>query len=78
MGIQIATTKYEASHGRKPKGYGSWGFVVMDDSCGRAVETFFTPMAMTLTEARKWATNHVREKWAAEVETGFLYLEVAP
>ncbi len=75
--VQINSHKFEVSHGRKPKGHGAWGFIVMDDSSNTEADIFFTP-AMTLADARKFAANHVREHFAAELDTGFLYLEVAP
>lgn len=75
--IEISSSKFERSHGRKPKGHGAWGFIVMDDSCDREVEIIFSP-SMPLNEAKKWAKDQVRAKYAAEIETGYLSLEVAP
>ncbi|BCH11979.1 hypothetical protein MesoLj131c_62370 [Mesorhizobium sp. 131-3-5] len=75
--IEVHTYLYERSHGRKPKGFGGWGFIVMDESCDREVEFFFTP-AMTLSDAKVWAKAHVRTNFAEQVATGYLGLEVAP
>jgi len=75
--IEIETRKYELSHGRKPKGYGYWGFIVMDGSCNREFKTFFAPPSK-LADAKKWAKVYVRAELASELETGHLYLEVAP
>lgn len=43
------TREYEASHGRKPRGRGSWAFRVDDD-----ILAVFSPMNMTYTEAKRW------------------------
>ncbi|PBB96712.1 hypothetical protein [Mesorhizobium sp. WSM3862] len=75
--IEIYTTLYERSHGRKPKGYGGWGFIIIDESCDREVETFFSP-AMSLSDAKVWASAHARANFAEQVATGYLGLEVAP
>lgn len=75
--IEIGTSTFERSHGRKPKGHGAWGFLVIDESSGCEVATFFAP-AMRLADAMKWAREHVRSEWADELATGFLSLEVAP
>jgi hypothetical protein len=32
MRIEIETTDYEFSHGRKPSGFGSWGFAYRRDA----------------------------------------------
>lgn len=75
--VYISTDAYFRSHGKEPKGRGSWGFQVMDDSCNMEVDIIWTP-SMTLTEARKFATQVVNTKFAEELATGDLYLEVAP
>ncbi|MBZ9683247.1 hypothetical protein LB531_21555 [Mesorhizobium sp. CO1-1-2] len=75
--IEIYTSRYERSHGRAPKGFGGWGFIIIDESCDQEVEFFFTP-PMTLSDAKVWAKAHVRENFAEQVATGYLGLEVAP
>jgi len=45
---KVNTSKYEASHNRKPRGTGNWYFEVN----GKVVN-FFGPYA----EAKKWATR---------------------
>jgi len=75
--IEIVTHKFESSHGRKPKGYAAWGFILMDESCNKEVETIFTP-AMTLSDAKKWVRREVQAMYPDVVETGLAYLEVAP
>jgi hypothetical protein len=75
--IEIYTAIFERSHGRKPKGFGAWGFIIIDESCDREVETFFTP-AMSLSDAKVWAKAHAGENFAEQVATGYLGLEVAP
>lgn len=75
--VRIDSTLYVRSHGKAPKGFGAWGFLVMDDSCGKEVAAIHTP-AMTLTDAKKYAKAQVAERFSEEAATGFLSLEVAP
>lgn len=54
------TTRYEFSHGRKPKGRGYWGLeITFTDGHGRySSETVFA--YGTLAEARKTAWNQIK------------------
>ena len=79
--IEIETMKFQASHGRKPKGRGGWAFLVMDASLGyraEPVDTIWVPGYNTLGDAKVWIKAHVRATMAEAVESGNLYLEVAP
>lgn len=53
--MEFSTSKYEASHGRKPRGRGGWWFQVFyySPSTGLFAETFQAPYG-TLTEAKRW------------------------
>lgn len=78
--LKIYTDTFEFSHGKKPRGTGCWAFLVMDASGPRPkeVETIFAPGMKTLAEAKAWIKEEIQTKWAEELKTGFLYLEVAP
>lgn len=56
MRINFNTTQYEFSHGRKPRGYGGWAFVVTEGS----PEPVWAPGSMTFADAKRWVTAHVR------------------
>lgn len=58
--IEFSPSRYVASHGRLPKGRGSWAFVVKH--CNTLEEhTFFVPGSMTYSDAKVWARAYVRE-----------------
>lgn len=76
--IDISDRIFKTSHMKTPKGYGTWGFIVMDGSCNHEHATFFVPSPTTFSDAKVWAKAHVRDKFAEELATGHLYLEVAP
>jgi len=53
------TKRYEASHARKPRGFGGWAFEVdireQDSRTVRTVtSTHFAPCGMTYGDAKKW------------------------
>lgn len=59
MSITISTSKFEASHGKKPRGTGSWAFI-RTASHGWDEEIFFAPSNLTYTEACKWCRDRLR------------------
>jgi hypothetical protein len=73
----ISEEEFEASHGRRPTGYGSWGFEVLDESCGKVVRIVWAPPS-TLFEAKKWVRAWIQQNMAEEFATGWLYVSVAP
>ena len=75
--IRISTNDYKRSHEKDPRGYGAWGFDIVDDSTGKTVETVFAP-AMTFSDAKVWIKSYVRKNWNVENETGHLTVSVAP
>jgi hypothetical protein len=60
--FEFNTTPFVWSHGRAPKGRGSWAFRVRDLSA----EPVFSP-SMSFTEAKAWIKNRIRP----EVPEGF-------
>lgn len=75
--IEISTREYKLTYGHNPKGRGSWGFILVDESCKKEVETVFAPSCLLYREAVAWVKAHIREEWAAELETGFLGVKAA-
>ena len=54
--MEFCNDKFINSHGRNPKGYGVWWFGTRDEKW-----TWYTPNAMTLTDAKKAAALKARE-----------------
>ena len=52
----IDTSKYEFSHGRKPRGEGYWGFHFCDHKSDKT-RVEFAPGFIKYTEARRWAVE---------------------
>ena len=73
MGIRVETRKYEASHGRSPRGRGVWLFSFIRDGepivtpRRKGGEPFHRSPYGTYTEARKWAVKHARAAGAEAV-----------
>lgn len=59
MAIRFDSSRFVRSHGKEPKGSGTWAFE-REASHGMAAETFFAPSWMTFAEARSWAKKRVR------------------
>lgn len=70
--FEFSTSQFVLSHGRAPKGRGSWAFVVREVSR----EPVFTP-SMTYAEAKTWIKNCVRPMVPAEF-VGTVVIEVLP
>lgn len=52
---EFSTTKFEFSHGKKPRGFGVWGFDFEEwNGCEMTTDTVFTPHAMSFTAAKVW------------------------
>lgn len=67
MSITICTEDYEFSHGKKPRGTGSWAF-----NFGRrgAWITEFAPGFVSYSEACKWARAMARQMGADRISVG--------
>lgn len=50
MRIEFNTTQYEFSHGKQPRGRGSWAFEFEDSP-----DAWFAPGSLTIGEAKKAA-----------------------
>jgi hypothetical protein len=59
--VEVNTTEYEFSHGRKPRGYGSWAFRFEGDIALHWYQG-------TYSEARSAARKAARKAGAASIE----------
>jgi hypothetical protein len=58
--FEFNTATYEFSHGRTPRGRGSWAFGTRrNPDVMNPRECFFSPGELTLAEAKKWVRQHV-------------------
>lgn len=57
--FEFNTVEFEFSHGRKPKGRGSWAF--SEKRNASAENMHFSP-SMTYTEAKKWFTKKMQDE----------------
>jgi hypothetical protein len=69
--ITFETHAFVRSHGKQPRGRGSWAFAYIDANEGNNVEAeVFSPGGMTLTEAKRWfKANH---------KVGCSYVQILP
>jgi hypothetical protein len=82
--VEIDNHSFVRSHGHQPRGCGCWAFEIIDQSnirggsgSGEVVTTVFAPFG-TFRDAKRWAVDFVRKNFAAELATGFLYVQVGP
>ena len=71
--LTFDTTEYRFSHGKEPRGRGSWAFAPYRDLPADHPLLFFTP-SMTYAEAKRYA----REKATGPMFAGFRVLYVLP
>lgn len=64
MKFYFNTREYERSHGRQPKGRGSWAFRVYGEQ-----QIYFSP-SMTLADARKWVKAKILQEHDAALKEG--------
>lgn len=57
-GVDVSTRAFEFSHGKKPKGYGSWAFKPARDRDDDRLVFVSAPGSMTYGEAKKTAQRH--------------------
>ncbi len=67
--IEFLTNAYEASHGRAPRGTGSWAFEMKQERPG---EIFWAPSNLTVAQAKTWMRAEIKkiapEDYAGQVE----------
>ena len=70
--VEFNTREYEFSHGRTPRGRGSWAFFF--DRSMPVDQAFWTPGSTTYAEAKKMARDEARRRFpgvtAIEVYVG--------
>jgi len=71
IGFEFSTREFELSHGRSPKGRGSWAF----EYDGQ--EPVFTPGGMTYLEAKAWVKTRIRSEAPADF-VGVVVVNVCP
>lgn len=54
-------SEFELSHGRAPRGRGSWAFSPYRRPDPLSKDIHFSPGGMTLAEARRWLVARLRE-----------------
>jgi hypothetical protein len=59
MAIQFNDAEYYYSHGKLPRGTGSWAFA--DNREGN--KPVFVPYAMTLSKARAWMKSYLKKNY---------------
>lgn len=62
MTIHFSTTEFEFSHGRKPRGYGYWGFFF-----GVTKNVWFAPNVRDFADAKKGAREEAKRRDCDEV-----------
>lgn len=78
--VEIFTDNFFSSHAKQPKGGRGWMFSVIDSSPPKPIEVavLTAPTDLGFLAAKAWARGEVLKNWSDELDTGFLYLEVAP
>jgi len=66
MKSQVSTRDYEFSHGKKPRGFGSWAFAF--DGKDDVGSVWWAPAPSTYTAAVKAARAEARKRNARDVE----------
>lgn len=72
--FEFSTRQYVFSHGKNPKGYGSWAFSVQELDGGKQI--FWAPTS-TYGLAKTWIKNHVRPLIPADY-AGTVTINVLP
>ncbi len=73
MKIEFNTTKYVSSHGRKPRGCGSWAF----DCPAISNSIIWAPITTNYSDAKRWMKEYVQTETPRGV-TGPVNVHVCP
>lgn len=63
MSIQVRTTEYEFSHGKKPRGYGHWAFFFDNITDPGFIEGWYA-------DAKKKAIEYAKDKNYSRIKVG--------
>lgn len=69
--VEFDTTQYQFSHGRQPKGRGSWAFFFDKKMQG---EAFWTPGNTSYSEAKRLVKEEVARRYGKDHEPGTVYV----
>ncbi len=75
MAITFNDGPFITSHGRSPKGRGSWAFADCPDPDMN--EVIFTP-SMTYTEAKTWMRKHLKREYGIDARMEGVTVYVLP
>jgi hypothetical protein len=64
MQFEFNTRQFQFSHGRQPKGFGSWAFEVEGSKWG----ILFTPHSMSFADAKKWIKGEVKTRLGSHAD----------
>lgn len=68
--ITFDTTPYELTHGRSPRGRGSWVFRPFHLRNADSLEGMLMSPSMTLTEAKRWAKAEIARRYQKRLDAG--------
>ena len=71
ISFEFDARNYAFTHGRAPKGFGSWAFVARES---HGTEVIWAPSS-TYGDAKTWIKNHIRKAAPADYR-GFVVVEV--
>jgi hypothetical protein len=71
MRVEFNTTEYQFSHGKQPRGRGSWAFFFGPPSDPENFNNvFWTPGNTTYSEAKRMAREEARQRGVSTVYVG--------
>jgi hypothetical protein len=78
VSVEFSDREFRLSHGRDPRGYGSWGFEILNGSRSMRPEVAWFP-ASRFAEARRACIARVREACAIfGISSVVVYVNVCP
>lgn len=73
--VEFNTAPFVASHGKEPRGRGSWAFgTVRNPNVANQDICWFSPGGMTFGEAKKWAKREVARRFGPDA-SGELFVQ---
>jgi hypothetical protein len=70
--IEFITSEFELSHGRRPRGQGTWAF--SERRIPKVIEDYIWTPYMSYVDAKKWLVNKLK----SEGVTGYFEVYVCP
>lgn len=72
--IDFETAPYVRSHGKEPRGRGSWAFSIIERPDVNDPNAILWSPAMTYTKAKAWAVAQIRERYGKD-SSGTLFVQ---